>query len=480
MVRLSAPRLLLVAVLAVLAAPGCGGSDGGTGGTRARPGRARSVVVFTVDTLRADQLGAYGNTAYPTPSCDRLAAGSVVYEHAYTQATLTHPALSSMLSGLHPWRHAVMGQSASLGRGVAPLPALVRRRGYATGSFVANLCKLQDVERTVFHDGWDERWCGMSPPEAEDDQYLWDQRVVEAAIDWMEEQDGPFLCWVHLMDPHAEHRPDPQLWDYEARPVEEKFEQYRSFNEYEENRAFPPQDVQDYLWDLYAAEVRGMDRELGRMLDYLDGRDDGDEIALIFTADHGEELYETWSRYDHGLSMSEGVLWIPMMLRAPGVPPGRVDHVVELLQVTPTVLDLLDVPAPLPPGRAEPPGPARARLRRLVHAEHLDLDPHERGPLLVPQHDRAVDPAAGRGALARGRAVVQGTPAPGRLRRRTPDRGALARPGGRGRREAAAAAVLGAPRLPRRAGNAPPAAGDRGRGVAPRAPSPRLYRRRLT
>lgn len=345
--RLGAPLRRTSTILAAVLAGACGsGTDGGATAPATDAGRPRSVVVFTVDTLRADQLGCYGNTAYPTPNADRLAAESVVFARAYTQATLTHPALSSMLSGLHPFRHQVMGQSASLGPAVVPLATAVRAQGIATGSFVANLCKLQEVERTVFHDGWDEAWCGMSPPEAEDDQYLWDQRVVGAAIEWIEQQDGPFLCWVHLMDPHAEHRPDPALWDYAARPVEEKYAQYRSYNAYEENRTFPPEDVAAELWDLYAAEVQGMDRELGRMLDYLDDRGDGGEIALIFSADHGEELYETWSRYDHGLSMSEGVLWVPLMVRTPGEAPRTVDHVVELLQVTPTVLSLLDVPLP--------------------------------------------------------------------------------------------------------------------------------------
>jgi hypothetical protein len=103
----------------------------------------------------------------------------------------------------------------------------------------------------------------------------------------------------------------------------------------------PPTDRKQHMLDLYAAEVRGVDAQVGRLLDYLDQREDRDRTAVIFSSDHGEELYETWSRFDHGLSLTEGVLWIPLLVQSPGHPARREDQVVELLQVTPTVLDLL-------------------------------------------------------------------------------------------------------------------------------------------
>ena len=186
--------------------------------------RSTSVVLITVDTLRADQLGAYGKTPSPTPNLDRLAGESLVFERAYTQATLTHPALSSMLSGLLPSRHGVNAQNGQMRENVVALPLMLQAKEIATGSFVANMCKLQPYERTVFHDGWDVTFCGM---DEEKDQYLWDTAVVDAGLEWIAEQRGPYLAWIHLMDPHAEHAPPPDLWDYEARPVREKFAQYR-------------------------------------------------------------------------------------------------------------------------------------------------------------------------------------------------------------------------------------------------------------
>lgn len=341
---LSSNRIPVIGLLVALGLAGCGGSSERSSGTTQNGAKVvDKLILFTVDTLRADQLGVHGNQAYATPYLDRFASQSLVFERAYAQATLTVPALTSMLTGLLPDRHDVLGQRGALADNVVPLAQIAQARGIPTASFLANICVLQGEERTVFHDGWDLAYCGM---DEHSEQYLWDQDVIRHALEWLDAQPGPFLLWVHLMDPHAEHRPNPADWDYTARPVREKFEQYRAFNQWEMERGFPSEEEAQHMWDLYGAEVRGVDREFGRFVDQVDAREDAAEIAMIFSADHGEELYETWSRYDHGLSLTEGVLWVPLMVRAPGLEPGMRDDVVETLQVTPTALELFDLPEP--------------------------------------------------------------------------------------------------------------------------------------
>ena len=340
--------------LALLAVCACGPGEGEPGETASARGSTAAgragealvdrVLLVTVDTLRADALGAYGGPA--TPAIDALAERSLVFERAYTPATITHPSLSSMLTGLFPLRHGVNAQSGQLLDGVVPLGELLRARGVETASFVANLCKLQEQERTVFSAGWDLAVCGM---DLEIDQHHWDRAVVDAAIEWIGARGAdadPWFAWVHLMDPHAEHRPPESQWDYAARPVQAKLDQYQEFGAYEEQRVMPPPQRQRDLLDLYAAEVQGVDAVLGELLAAVDGRADRDSIAVVFSADHGEELFETWSRYDHGLSLTEGVLWVPLLVQAPGLEPRRTAEPVELGQVTPTVLELFGLPAP--------------------------------------------------------------------------------------------------------------------------------------
>ncbi len=321
--------------------------SGDSGSGHSEPGFARNLVIFTVDTLRADFTGPYSTATDSTPQFDRLAQQSLLFERAYSPATLTNPSLTSMLTGLLPIQHQVHEQNSGFASGIIPLPFLCQASGFATGSFLANMCKLQGIRGTVYHDGWDERYCGMlDDPENYSDQYLWDEAVVTNGLEWMAEQQRPFLAWLHLMDPHAEHRPPPRYWDYAGDRPREKFEQYAYYNEYEALRTLPPEEVRERLLDLYRAEITGADDQLGRLLDFLDETGLAETTALIATADHGEELFETWNRYDHGFSMTEGVFWIPMMIRAPGLAPGRVGAPVELAQVTPTALELLELDAP--------------------------------------------------------------------------------------------------------------------------------------
>ena len=328
--------------------------------------RARGVVLFTIDTLRADRLGPYGGRAVPTPAIDRFARRAVVFDRAYSQADNTNPSVTSILTGLLPPRHGVLSQVGATNPDVLGLAVLLKTHGVATGTFVSNLCKLQDVPNSVFAEGWDTRFCGMAEgvPQRE-----WDDAVVAEAVEWITaRQRGPqpWFAWVHLMDPHGPYDPDDDRWDRASDPLRDPVEQLRYYSAWEEQRTSPPPADLARLHALYAAEVAGSDRRFGRLLDALERLDAGHEIALILSADHGEELYETWPRIGHGFSLTEGVLHVPLLVALPGGPAGRREEVVETLSITPTVLALFGLAAPYPLDGgslfdpAAPRGPARS------------------------------------------------------------------------------------------------------------------------
>lgn len=302
-------------------------------------------MLFTVDTLRADALGCYGAAGAPSPNVDRLASESLLFERAYSQATFTHPALSSLLTGFLPPRHRVETQSTRLSPSARPVQVQLSEHGVATGSFVANLCDLQEVDRTVFRDGWDERFCGM---DWDRQHYEWDEDVVTAALAWIAGREEAYFCWIHLMDPHAEHHPPPAFWDHAADPLPTKSEQYASFGAFERRGEQPSADFVERVRTLYDAEVRGIDYQLGRLLEALDADPRGDEVAVVFSADHGEELFETWAKLGHGLSLSEGVLQVPLLVRAPGHAPARDARPTETLRVAATILDLFGIESAVP------------------------------------------------------------------------------------------------------------------------------------
>jgi len=327
-------------ICAVLASCGDGASPAGSSLERA-DARAESLVLFVVDTLRADALTPYGAAPGSSPAIDAFAEDALVFEAAYTQATHTNAAMASMLTGLYPHENGVLGQSENLADGIDSIAPGLVERGFATGAFISGHCMMQE-KRRLWSEGWTTRGCVRDDT---DEQYRWDDEVLEDALDWIDAQDGPFVAWIFLLDPHDEHLPAPELWDYAARPQPDGAEQRRRYHEYERANNPIPDDVRAELLDLYAAEVRGVDAAFARLLAAVEDRDD---VAVVLTADHGEELFETSPRAAHGRVLTEGVLHVPLILRAPGLPPGREPGLVETLQLAPTILQLLDAPARFP------------------------------------------------------------------------------------------------------------------------------------
>lgn len=322
-----------------MAIVGCSSETEGSGAET-----VENVLLVVIDTLRADALGCYGASEGASPALDRFAESALRFEAAFAQATRTHPAMASMLTGLYPPNHGALTQGARLRSGVLPLSALLQASGLSTGLFAANVCALQDRPQTVFSMGWDELFCGM---DLDQEQWLWDRAVTDAATVWIGEQAGPWFALLHLMDPHAEHRPSPKHWDYDDRPVPNKYKQALISSEFESRGERPDDAYLSELKQLYAAEVLGVDQLLGDLLANVEARSDANRTAVIITADHGEELFESWVKSGHGHSLTDWVLQVPLLVRLPGVEANVVGRMVETLQITPTVLEALEIAAPV-------------------------------------------------------------------------------------------------------------------------------------
>lgn len=307
------------------------------------PNALRNVLMVVVDTLRTDSLGCYGSEGNATPNIDAFAQISTRFENAYSQATRTHPAISSMLTGLYPPSNGVATQAGTLRGGVLPLQLIAQANGIATGLFSANLCELHSVRANVFSEGWDEQFCGIN---YSIDQWRWDRAVVTNAQKWIEAQGSSWFAMVHLMDPHSEHRPPPQHWDRDKRPLAEKNQELAQFQQLENAFEFPKKPYFKDLHRRYAAEVRGIDELVGQLLWWMSTREDADNTIVVLVSDHGEELFSSWPKAGHALSLTDWVLSVPMILHVPGRPAAVVEETVETMQLTPTLLDLLELPAP--------------------------------------------------------------------------------------------------------------------------------------
>jgi choline-sulfatase len=317
-----------LAVCAAAAAAGAGA--GGCAGPGERGGAPAAVasaaplnlVLVTLDTLRADHLGCYGDAAAETPNLDTLAGQGVRFAHASSQVPLTLPSHTTILTGLLPPHHGVRNNGAApLAAGTPTLATVLAGAGYRTAAFVGAF--------VLDHRFGLDRGFAVYDDEIErpaDASWLLEaqrpgDQVVDRALAWLGADDArPFFLWVHLYDAHAPYNPP---------------------SPYRERHPGKP----------YDGAVAFADAQVGRLLAALTARGlDGSTVVAI-TADHGESLGEH-GELTHGLLLYEPVLAVPLLLRAPGLAARRVDTPVSLVDLAPSLAGLLGRQLPAPPGGA--------------------------------------------------------------------------------------------------------------------------------
>jgi arylsulfatase A-like enzyme/Tfp pilus assembly protein PilF len=285
-----------------------------------RSKRPLNVVLVTFDTTRADRLGAYGYPRGLTESFDRLAGQNVVFDRAYAPAPLTLPSHATMLTGLYPPEHGLrVNGSGSLGDDVPLLPALLKRRGYDTGAFVAAFVLHSKFGLSRGFDVYDDDLSDAEPAgEHSFDRRRAGLRVVDAALKWLEQRTArPFFCWIHLYDAHA--------------PYDARKEQFGDRFERE------PYDAG------IAVEVQ----QMARVLQFLKDRQLQERTVIVVAGDHGEGLGEH-GEDEHGNFLYNTTVRVPLVVVAPG--NGRAGHrvtePVSLVDLAPTLLDMLGLPVP--------------------------------------------------------------------------------------------------------------------------------------
>jgi arylsulfatase A-like enzyme len=304
------------------------------GGDAPHASRApRHLVLVSIDTLRADHLGAYGYPGATSPRFDALAGRGVLFTHAVAQGPSTIPSHASLLTSVY---HSAfvrpdrpMGPPAS----IPMLSEILRAQGFATAGFVDGgyLARTFGFGRGFEHYE-DARW-GLEPIVARVGRWL-DAGVPER-----------LFLFVHTYDVHTPYRvrgdvPPPfagRRWRGRASVGA------RTLGRLEwAGRGRPPADLADLI-GIYDAGIRHVDEWLGRLLDLLAARGILDDAVVVITSDHGEEFFEH-GRTQHKQLYLAPNLHVPLLVLVPGRAPARVDETVELVDVVPTVLELLGLP----------------------------------------------------------------------------------------------------------------------------------------
>ncbi len=359
-----APRLgrrVFGVALATVGAPAAllAGMTGGAGGGAGDPGGKSSVVLISIDALRADHLGCYGYERRTSPTIDRLAREGVKFEKAFCPEPSTGPSHATMLTGVVPQTHRLRRNGESLSDSLMTLAEILRDGGYVTAGFTTNT--LLD-DRFGFTQGFDtyiesghvEKLRPVSltlliqtlAVKEFFDKFMWkirggDNQTLLCVGKWLRGRPKtPFFLFLHLLDPH---------WPYEP------LEPYRS--------AFPPETskTEGSLWvdqgrdpktlarnlSLYDGEILTVDDGLTRFLSLLEQVSPAERTLIVFTADHGENLGDHEPYFRHQ-DVYDGSVQVPLILHCPGtLEAGRtVDAVVENSAIVPTILSLIgdDIP----------------------------------------------------------------------------------------------------------------------------------------
>ncbi|MCS6797293.1 MAG: sulfatase [Myxococcota bacterium] len=324
-----------------------------TGGARPPAPRPDNVLVFLIDTLRADKLRVYRpSSRVQTPGLDRFASGASVISRARAPENWTKPSVATLLSGLMPWQHTATGGDSVVPSAVRLLPEMLRERGFTTAAFIAN---GYVSDRFGFGRGW-----SFYRNYIREGRRSTADRVAADVLEWLDRRppDRPFFLYVHTIDPHVPYRPPAafvQMYDPEPYrgPVDFSRDSLLLEN-IKIGRLRLTERDRVRLEALYDGEISFHDVHFAAIVDGLAQRGLLDRTLVVITADHGEEFWDHGS-VGHGHSVHEELLRVPLIVRL----PGGVEHVARvevdasLADVLPTILDALGEPVPSwMPGRS--------------------------------------------------------------------------------------------------------------------------------
>jgi arylsulfatase A-like enzyme len=290
-----------------------------------------------------------------TPSIDRLAAEGTRFLDAISPAPWTLPAMASVMTGVSPLVHGVRSTADPLPSALTTLAEHLRNRGYHTGAIGSNptLAPGSGMDQGFLEYHWfprpktEEFSIGASilrrvfPRTWQPD--LTTRETTDRAIAWYRERrDANTFLWLHYIDPHIPDTPPPEYFPQGPRPAGISDISVRTARLGRE----VGRTVEERSWvrSLYEAEVRYVDHEIGRLLAALREMGLLDDMLIVFMSDHGEEFWDH-EGFEHGHTMYQELLRVPLIVRPPGRPaPSEFGEVVSTECALPTILDLCRIP----------------------------------------------------------------------------------------------------------------------------------------
>ncbi len=316
------------------------GTDTPRGSSVAPPTGRPNIIVYLVDTLRADRLGCYGYSRPLSPNIDAFAAEATLFENAVAQSPWTRPSVVSVFTGLWPRSHGVNGPRDRLAVEATTLAEVLREDGYATVGFIAQ----PNVARRF---GLNQRFdtYRLHPRSKTSGR-----RLNEAFENWLDSRAAgdqrPIFLYLHTVEPHSPYNPPAQYRQRFAAGVKTAVGKAAFLKAVKRGEIPVTESLVGDLTALYDAEVAFSDATFGALVEILKQRGLYDNSIVIFLSDHGEEFNEH-GRWEHGKSLHGQLLDVPLIIRFPDFAHGRrVEAPVQHIDVLPTLLDYVGLETP--------------------------------------------------------------------------------------------------------------------------------------
>jgi arylsulfatase A-like enzyme len=309
-----------------------------------------SILLVSIDSLRADHLGAYGYERETSPVFDRLAAEGVLFENASAASSWTLPSHITLLTGLAPEGHGVFETSRRLGLDAVTLPEVLKGAGYSTAGFVSGPYLESRYGYTQGFDVYDD-FTLVADSNVASHRGITSPALTARVLDWLTGWDEggreqPFFLFVHMWDVHYDFNPpapydtmfDP---DYEGEITGDDFEVGGAVHV-----GMAARDLAHVI-ALYDGEIRFTDEHLGRIVERLRELGTLDETIVVVTSDHGEEFFEHREK-GHRNNLYEETIRVPLTIRYPErISAGaHIERPVQGMDVAPTILGLAGIARP--------------------------------------------------------------------------------------------------------------------------------------
>jgi arylsulfatase A-like enzyme len=321
--------------------------------------RPPCVVLITVDTLRLDFVE--GERAEPTPAIDSLLADSVVFENARSVAPWTKPAVATLLTGLSPLVHRTTSVGDGLPEEVRTIAEYLRDAGYHTVgiglnghldpsfNFHQGFDRYQFPARGDYGVSFGSMLLSRLLPNRYPEVRVSTEGIADVVVDWLRSnRHEHFFLWMHILDPHWPYWPPPAFAPpvCEDASIDDFWGDWDVVTEVQAGIVKLDDREKDRVRELYRAEIRYADANIRRLLDALKELDLYDGSLIAFASDHGEEFWEH-GRYEHGHTLFDEVLRVPLSFKLPGSRfKTRIGTPVSTESLTPTLVDLLGLEPP--------------------------------------------------------------------------------------------------------------------------------------